>query len=172
MRAQADVVEVSALGCQLLDEVRVDGCQGVPGERACRYPALVRHEDQRSRYETGNATALEGLRAQKELAAQMKIALVRGEVDTIGHLLGEAWREKQKMSERITTPLIDEAMKRALASGALGGKVTGAGGGGHMVFVCEFERRHLVAQELIDLGLTVSEPIFSRDGVTTWRGQN
>lgn len=102
----------------------------------------------------------------------MKIALVRGEVDTIGHLLGEAWREKQKMSERITTPLIDEAMKRALASGALGGKVTGAGGGGHMVFVCEFERRHLVAQELIDLGLTVSEPIFSRDGVTTWRGQN
>ena len=47
MRAQADVVEVSALGCQLLDEVRVDGCQGVPGERACRYPALVRHEDHR-----------------------------------------------------------------------------------------------------------------------------
>ena len=129
-------------------------------------------EDQRSRYETGNAEALEGLRAQKELAERMKIALVRGEVDTIGRLLGEAWREKQKMSSRITTPLIDEAMRRALDHGALGGKVTGAGGGGHMVFICEFERRHIVAQQLIDLGLTVSEPIFSHDGVTTWRGQS
>lgn len=129
-------------------------------------------EDQRSRYEQGNSQALEGLRAQKELADRMKTALVRGEVDTIGRLLGEAWQEKQKMSDRITTPLIDEAMSRALAAGALGGKVTGAGGGGHMVFICEFERRHIVAEQLLDLGLTVSEPIFSHEGVTTWRAQN
>ncbi len=129
-------------------------------------------EDQRSRYETGNADALSGLRAQKELAAAMKIALVRGEVDTVGRLLGEAWREKQKMSSRITTPLIDEAVEEATKAGALGGKVTGAGGGGHMVFVCEFERRHLVAQRLIDMGLQVSEVTFSKEGVTTWRGQN
>ena len=129
-------------------------------------------EDQRTRYETGNAEALEGLRAQKELAERMKRALVRGEVDTCGLLLREAWLEKQKMSSRITTPLIDEAMKRALNNGALGGKVTGAGGGGHMVFVCEFERRHVVAEQLIELGLTVSEPIFCHDGVTTWRAQN
>lgn len=129
-------------------------------------------EDQRSRYEHGNEQAVEALRAQKELAQEMKVALVRGEVDTIGHLLGRAWTEKRKMSDRITTPLIDEAMMRALNAGALGGKVTGAGGGGHMVFVCEFERRHLVADELIRLGLKVSEPIFSTEGVTTWRGQN
>lgn len=128
-------------------------------------------EDQRSRYEEGNARALEGLRAQKELASRMKSALVRGEVDSFGRLLGEAWEEKQKMSDRIATPLISEAMKRALACGALGGKVTGAGGGGHMVFVCEFERRHLVAEELLSMGMTVSEPIFSEHGVTTWRAQ-
>ncbi|GAB3584063.1 GHMP family kinase ATP-binding protein [Calidifontibacter terrae] len=129
-------------------------------------------EDQRSRYETGNVDALAGLRAQKELAAAMKIALVRGEVDTVGRLLGQAWQEKQKMSSRITTPLIDEAVAEATKAGALGGKVTGAGGGGHMVFICEFERRHLVAQRLIDLGLQVSEVTFSKEGVTTWRRQN
>lgn len=128
-------------------------------------------EDQRSRYETGDATALEGLRAQKELAAAMKVALVRGEVDTLGRLLGEAWEQKQKMSTRISTPLIQEAYTEALQAGALGGKVTGAGGGGHMVFVCEFERRHLVAQRLIDMGLSVSEVTFSKEGVTTWRAQ-
>lgn len=129
-------------------------------------------EDQRSRYETGNAEALEGLRAQKELAEQMKVALVRGEVDGFGRLLGQAWSQKRKMSDRITTPLIDQAVTTALDCGALGGKVTGAGGGGHLVFVCEFERRHIVAQKLIELGLTLSEITFSAHGVTTWRGQH
>lgn len=126
-------------------------------------------EDQRSRYETGNAEALEGLRAQKELAVSMKSALVRGEVEQFGRLLGQAWAQKRKMSSRIATPAIDQAVDVALKCGALGGKVTGAGGGGHLVFVCEFERRHIVADELIRLGMQVSEVTFSPDGMTTWR---
>lgn len=128
-------------------------------------------DDQRARYQSGNSDTLAGLRAQKGLAEAMKVALLRGEVDTLGRLLGDAWAEKRRMSDRITTPLIDEAVLRACAAGALGGKVTGAGGGGHMIFICEFERRHLVAEELIKLGMTVSEFTFSRDGVTTWRGR-
>ncbi|NYF99609.1 GHMP kinase [Janibacter cremeus] len=128
-------------------------------------------EDQVSRYETGNLDAVAGLRAQRDLADAMRVALLRGQVDELGHLLGEAWREKQRMSSRITTPLISDAVDLALRSGALGGKVTGAGGGGHLIFVCEFERRHVVADALIDLGLTVSEFTFTKHGVTTWKGQ-
>ncbi len=128
-------------------------------------------DDQRHRYESGNADAMEGLRAQRDLAEQMKVALVRGEVDRFGRLLGQAWQEKRKMSARISTPLIDEAVERAMKVGALGGKVTGAGGGGHMVFVCEFERRHVVAETLLELGLTLSEVTFAKDGMVTWRGQ-
>lgn len=128
-------------------------------------------EDQVSRYETGNAEALAGLRAQKDLAHAMKEALLRGEVRTFATLLGDAWVQKQRMSERITTPLISEAVEVALSQGALGAKVTGAGGGGHMIFICEFERKHRVAEALIALGMSVSEFTFSRDGVTTWRVQ-
>lgn len=128
-------------------------------------------DDQIHRYETGVGEALEGLHAQKELAAQMKTALLRGEVDTLGRLLGEAWAQKRKMSARISTPLIDDAIDRALKLGALGGKVTGAGGGGFVTFICEFERRHVVAEELIRMGLSVSEFTFSREGVVTWRAQ-
>ncbi|WP_106818535.1 GHMP family kinase ATP-binding protein [Janibacter massiliensis] len=128
-------------------------------------------EDQRSRYETGHVDAVAGLRAQRDLAIEMRTALLKGEVDTLGRLLGQAWQEKQKMSERISTPLIDDAIEAALAKGALGGKVTGAGGGGHMIFICEFEKRHLVAEELIRLGLSVTEFTFTQHGVTTWRGQ-
>ena len=128
-------------------------------------------EDQVSRYETGVEEASEGLRRQRALAEEMKNVLLRGEVDTFGALLGEAWHAKRKMSERISTPLIDEAIELARRSGAFGGKVTGAGGGGHMIFCCEFERRHLVAEALIGLGLQVSDFTFSREGVTTWWGR-
>lgn len=127
--------------------------------------------DQVARYETGNVDAVAGLRAQRDLADAMRVALLRGQVDELGHLLGEAWREKQRMSSRITTPLINEAVELALGCGALGGKVTGAGGGGHMIFICEFERRHVVADALLDIGLSVSEFTFTKHGVTTWKGQ-
>lgn len=128
-------------------------------------------EDQVSRYETGNEDAIAGLRAQRDLADAMRVALLRGRVDEIGYLLGQAWQQKQRMSSRITTPLISEAVEHALKCGALGGKVTGAGGGGHMIFICEFEKRHVVADELIRLGLSVSEFTFTKHGVTTWKGQ-
>ncbi|KRE37156.1 GHMP kinase [Janibacter sp. Soil728] len=128
-------------------------------------------EDQVTRYETGNEDAVAGLRAQRDLADAMRVALLRGKVDEIGHLLGQAWQQKQKMSSRITTPLIAEAVETALGCGAFGGKVTGAGGGGHMIFICEFEKRHVVADELIRLGLSVSEFTFTKHGVTTWKGQ-
>ncbi|WP_435198652.1 GHMP family kinase ATP-binding protein [Janibacter sp. GS2] len=128
-------------------------------------------EDQVSRYETGNEDAVAGLRAQRDLADAMRVALLRGKVDELGRLLGESWREKQRMSSRITTPLISEAVDLGLRSGALGGKVTGAGGGGHLIFICEFERRHVVADALLGLGLSVSEFTFTKHGVTTWKGQ-
>ena len=88
----------------------------------------------------------------------------------IDSFLGElAWLQGSPVN-LICWRKLKKQMEVALENGALGGKVTGAGGGGHMVFCCEFERRHLVADALIDLGLTVSELVFSRDGVTTWRG--
>lgn len=127
-------------------------------------------EDQTSRYESGDHDAVEGLRAQRDLAVAMKRLLLRGEVNDFGIMLGEAWLQKRRISPRISTPLIDDAYEVAMANGALGGKVTGAGGGGYMLFCCEFERRHLVADQLLKLGLTVSELGFSRHGLTTWRG--
>ena len=125
--------------------------------------------DQTSRVESKQDSALEGLRAQKQLAVQMKTALLRGELRDFGALLGEAWTQKKKMSPYITTPRIDEAYEVACATGALGGKVTGAGGGGYILFYCDFARKHRVAEALEAMGATVSEFSFERGGVTTWR---
>jgi D-glycero-alpha-D-manno-heptose-7-phosphate kinase len=125
--------------------------------------------DQTARTTKGEEDTLSGLRAQKELAVAMKTAVLRGEMREFGELLNQAWLEKKKLSPLITTPALDEAFEVARANGAIGGKVTGAGGGGHMLFFCEFESKHKVADALSRIGCSWQEVTFSTQGVTTWR---
>ena len=125
-------------------------------------------EDQTARFEGRDEDTLEGLRRQKDFAVEMKNALLRGRTDAFGDLLHQAWEATKKLSPRIATPFIDEAYAEARAHGALGGKVTGAGGGGYMLFYCVFERKHEVANALTALGGTVSEFAFEPNGLETW----
>lgn len=125
--------------------------------------------DQTSRVQTHDPRTLSGLRAQKDLAVAMKAALLRGELDEFGELLGQAWLEKKKLSPLISTDLIDEAYELAMQCGATGGKVTGAGGGGYILFYCDFTRKHRVAAALEKLGASVTEFSFERRGLATWR---
>jgi D-glycero-alpha-D-manno-heptose-7-phosphate kinase len=125
--------------------------------------------DQTARVESKEGDTLDGLRAQKELAVAMKDALLRGELDRFGSLLGEAWQQKKKMSPLISTPRIEEAYQLAIDGGALGGKLTGAGGGGYLLLYCDFAQRHRVAEKLTAFGATVADLAFASNGVTTWR---
>jgi len=125
-------------------------------------------EDQTSRYTVGEEQALEGLRMQKRLATEMKNALLRRKLDDFGALLGTAWEYKKQLSDRISNERIDELYAEAMRYGALGGKVTGAGGGGFMLFFCPFDRKHRVANRLLELGATVDDVSFAPEGLTTW----
>jgi len=125
-------------------------------------------EDQTARYEDGDADTMAALRNQKELAVEMKNALVQRRPDEFGALLHQAWTQKRRMSPKIATDFIDEAYSAARSAGALGGKVTGAGGGGYMLFYCEFRRKHRVAEVLARMGGEVTEFAFASQGLTTW----
>jgi D-glycero-alpha-D-manno-heptose-7-phosphate kinase len=125
--------------------------------------------DQTERLKSADPETLEGLRTQKELAVAMKVALLRDELEEFGWLLGQAWDAKKKMSPKISNEFIDEAYSTALDNGAIGGKVTGAGGGGYILFYVDFERRHRVSASLERLGVTVSSFAFASEGVRTWR---
>jgi D-glycero-alpha-D-manno-heptose-7-phosphate kinase len=125
-------------------------------------------DDQTSRYESSQADTLDGLRMQKDLAVAMKDALLRGRLTTFGELLGTAWEYKKRMSPKISTPVIDEAYAEACAHGAIGGKVTGAGGGGFMLFYCRPGERHRVAERLSMMGLHETEFAFEPEGLRTW----
>ncbi len=113
-------------------------------------------DDQVQRYERQNPEALEGLRMQKRLALEMKDALLRRRLTEFGELLGTAWTYKKKMSPRISNDHIDEAYESACREGALGGKVTGAGGGGYMLFFCPFETKHRVRGGMTRMGVEVT----------------
>jgi D-glycero-alpha-D-manno-heptose-7-phosphate kinase len=125
--------------------------------------------DQTSRVIAAEEDTLSGLRAQKQLAVEMKSALLRGKLGEFGELLGDAWREKQKLSPMIATPRIREAFDVALASGAVSGKVTGAGGGGYILFFCDFKKKHRVAEALERFGVVPTEFSFEPRGLSTWR---
>ncbi len=125
-------------------------------------------EDQTQRLEDGDEKALEGLRMQKELAVEMKNALLRRRLDEFGALLGNSWEHKKQMSPRIATSFINQAYEEAMLCGALGGKVTGAGGGGYMLFYCPFHLKHRVAERLTAMGGSVAEFGFALGGLRTW----
>ena len=125
--------------------------------------------DQTYRVESAQAGTLAGLRAQKELAVAMKSALLRGKLSEFAELLGEAWREKQRLSPLIATPRIQEVYDLAVRNGAISGKVTGAGGGGYILFYCDFKKKHRVAEALERIGVSTIGFSFEPRGLTTWR---
>jgi D-glycero-alpha-D-manno-heptose-7-phosphate kinase len=126
-------------------------------------------DDQTRRATMGTDDTLAGLRAQKELAVAMKVALLTGELNEFGALLGEAWTQKKRLSPFISNERIDELYELALRKGALGGKITGAGGGGYILLFCDFAKKHRVIEALEFAGTNVMEFAFDSKGLTTWQ---
>ena len=90
-------------------------------------------EDQVHRYEVGEEQSLLALRELKRLTLEMKNALFRRQLQDIGDLLHEEWQHKKRMSPKISNPELDDIYEAARGAGAVGGKITGAGGGGYML---------------------------------------
>ena len=85
------------------------------------------------------------LMEMKQQVNQMYALLQIGDVVEIGYLLHQAWEKKKSLSERITNKQIDETYRLALGAGAIGGKVLGAGNGGHILFAVPFSsQRHVI----------------------------
>jgi len=126
-------------------------------------------EEQTRGVSSGNKQIIEALDNAKRLATETKDALMKGEIRRIGELLDESWQEKKKFTDHITNPYIDKVYSTAMKNGALGGKISGAGGGGYMFFICEYDKKHLVAEKLQSLGVQMQNFSFDKHGLQTWR---
>jgi len=71
-----------------------------------------------------------------DLAHDMRDLLLAGDLDAFGHALHVGWEMKRSISDRISNAAIDEVYSRARESGAVGGKLAGAGGGGFLLLYC------------------------------------
>ena len=87
--------------------------------------------------------ALEAMHSIKEIGLRVKHALERGNLTEFGKLQHEHWMAKKCTSPQIANGPIDRWYERGLESGAIGGKLMGAGGGGFLVFYCENGRDRL-----------------------------
>jgi D-glycero-alpha-D-manno-heptose-7-phosphate kinase len=119
-----------------------------------------------------NEKSVEAMHNLKSQAHQMKDALLRGELNKIGEILGYGWKNKKDMAHSISNPLIDSIYETAIKSGATGGKISGAGGGGFMFFFCPLVTKMKVLQAIEKLG-GKSQPFkFTQQGLTTWTINN
>ncbi|MGO8949664.1 MAG: GHMP kinase [Ktedonobacterales bacterium] len=129
-------------------------------------------QDQVDRYERREPETMEALRELKRLTTEMKNALLRRELRDFGELLHQEWMHKKKVSSKISGAQLDELYNAAREHGALGGKVTGAGGGGYMLLYCRSGRKQNVAEKLKELGCTITDFSLEPLGLQTWRVSN
>ncbi|MGI9101544.1 MAG: hypothetical protein ACR2IF_03780 [Terriglobales bacterium] len=105
--------------------------------------------------------AVESLHEIRQLADAMRKALQAGNLRKFGALLHDGWEAKKRVSTKISTSHIDEIYQAARDAGALGGKITGAGGGGFLLLFCPEPQQPAVRAALSDLGAT--EMMFDFD---------
>ncbi|MCL4321328.1 MAG: dehydrogenase [Deltaproteobacteria bacterium] len=115
-----------------------------------------------------NEKSIEAMHRLKEQSAMMKEAVLKGNLDDIGEILNFGWKYKKQMAECISNPLIDEIYETALKNGATGGKITGAGGGGFMMFYCPRNTRYNVIKALQKFGGEFRRYQFTEIGLETW----
>ncbi len=114
--------------------------------------------------------SIEAMHQLKEQAKMMKEVMLKGKIDALGEILDYGFEQKRKMAEHISNSRIEEIYAHARKSGATGGKISGAGGGGFMIFYCPNITRYAVTEALQSFGGTCRNYHFTKEGLTTWTG--
>ncbi len=102
---------------------------------------------------SGNTATLESLHETKRIGYEVRDALIEGDLDQFGRLLDQHWQNKKKRSSNMTNKKIDRWYKIGLDSGAIGGKILGAGGGGFLMFYSLGEHQMKLRQSMKQEGL-------------------
>lgn len=126
------------------------------------------HELQREEIEA-ELSQTELLSASVTLCRRMHHFLIRGELKAFGTCLDEAWQLKKRFSSAISDGRLDDIYAAALAAGACGGKLLGAGGGGFFLFYVQPQHRQHVVNAVGALGCQTQNFRFESSGVTSWR---
>ena len=126
--------------------------------------------DEQTRNISGGASAsIEAMHQLKATAFQMKQALLMGRIAEVGAILDQGWEQKKLTASTVTTPELDAVYAAAKNAGAIGGKVSGAGGGGFMMFLVDPRRRQHVVRALEAFPGRIFASGLTTGGAMSWR---
>jgi D-glycero-alpha-D-manno-heptose-7-phosphate kinase len=127
--------------------------------------------DQSSNVKSGSVDAIDAMHGMKREALVMKECLLKGDFDGIVKSMRQGWESKKRSAKTVSNTYIEEIYDAAIAAGALSGKVSGAGGGGFMIFFVPPDKRMDVIRTLERCEGQMSSCHFTKYGTQAWRIQ-
>jgi D-glycero-alpha-D-manno-heptose-7-phosphate kinase len=112
--------------------------------------------------------SIDAMHQLKEQSRMMKEALLKGRLHEIGEILNYGFEQKRNMAANISNNNIESIYAAARKAGATGGKISGAGGGGFMIFYCPNNTRYAVIDALNTFGGEIKRYSFTQYGLSTW----
>ncbi|MCD1259528.1 dehydrogenase [Paenibacillus athensensis] len=119
--------------------------------------------------ENKNEKSINAMHELKADALIMKESLLKGDIMNFAEYLGKSWAAKKRMAQSITNTAIDTIYDAAIGAGAYAGKVSGAGGGGFMMFMVNPVHRLQLIAALNEHPGTVINFHFTENGAQSWR---
>lgn len=116
-----------------------------------------------------DAASIDAMHRLKEEAVQMKECVLKGDLRRLETTLQAGWEAKKKTARSISNPLIESAERVAFMNGARAAKVSGAGGGGFMMFLCDPSSRLQLSRALLTEGGSILDFHFTQQGATSWQ---
>jgi D-glycero-alpha-D-manno-heptose-7-phosphate kinase len=111
---------------------------------------------------------LEAMHQLKSDAVDMKQALLGGNIQHVAAVLSRSWQAKRRTSKLVSNARVEEIFELGLKNGAVAGKVSGAGGGGFLMFMTDPEHRYRLVTALNDNGAVASPIQFTEGGAEAW----
>jgi len=122
-------------------------------------------------YKDGVPEVVEALKAIRQVALDVKQALLIGDLAQFGRLLEEEYRQRVKLAPSVVTEKILHLREAALKAGAVSMKICGAGGGGCVLFYCRPDSETRVKRVLQEEGGTILDFSFEHRGLQVWKGK-
>ncbi len=112
--------------------------------------------------------SIDAMHLLKQQSVMMKEAMLKGRLNEIGEILDFGFKQKKQMAEGISNDKMEEIYDAAKIAGATGGKISGAGGGGFMIFYCPNNSKYAVIEALESFGGQAKPYQFIDHGLTSW----
>jgi D-glycero-alpha-D-manno-heptose-7-phosphate kinase len=128
-------------------------------------------QEQIGKIQQDDTEILNKIKQLKEYAVKFKTELLKGNIEELGKMLNEQWLLKKQINKKVTNVMIDDLYKSAMKAGAIGGKILGAGGGGHIIFIADPAKKQSVVKSLVKRNVNIVKFNFDIRGLQIWKVQ-